>query len=96
MAEKIFITICFIWFIYGILLPGMIFGSVGRWLGMSVFTGKFTFLQKPVYACPACMSPWWGTWLYWTFWGDSWHEWIVVIMCTTGANILFVSLMPND
>lgn len=72
------------------------FGHATTWDG-----GIFAFIRniidekskisKPIYSCPICMTPWWGTLFYIIIWQwNGWREWIVVIGCASGINVFSV------
>lgn len=47
-------------------------------------------ISKPVYGCPICMTPWWGTIIYWMFFGTSGVDWLLTIGCAAGMGVLSV------
>lgn len=53
-------------------------------------------LKKPIYDCPICMCPWYGTVLYWLIWGNSVKEWLIVIIAAMGLNAVLIKLFPDD
>lgn len=77
-------------FIWASMLEGMIFGKVREW-----FSNLNAFYQKPLFDCPICMAPWYGTGLYWLIFGDSWKEWLLVIFIASGINTVYVKLFPE-
>lgn len=92
MVEKIIIITLIVWSVYGVFANGMILSPVSRWMSRWMPA----WLQKPVYACTACMSFWYGTAGYWIIWGTSWQEWIIVVAATVGLNVILVNFQPND
>lgn len=93
MLEKSFIIALVVFGVYCIMMPGMIFGVIQEW------AKKWPeWVQKPVYNCCICMVFWWGTPFYWVLWGNSFFEWVVVILCGTGINgmISFFFISSDD
>jgi hypothetical protein len=90
MIEKILITSFLVMFIWASMWEGMIFGRI-----RAILTKLPEFYQKPIFDCPICQCPWYGTALYWLIWGQSWHEWVVVIFAAAGLNAIFIKLFPE-
>lgn len=92
MIEKIFIISFLTMFIWATMLEGNIFGFVRtKW-----FKNLPEYWQKPIFDCPICLCPYYGTALYWLIFGYSWQEWLIVIFCAAGVNTVFVKLFPPD
>lgn len=47
-------------------------------------------LYKPIYGCPVCMAPWYGTLIYFIFFGSDWQEWILTILAAGGISVFSV------
>lgn len=72
------------------------------WQGM-IFNGIKKLIKpewhisKPIYGCPICMTPWWGTLMYAVFfWSGSfyqWIDWLCVVGCATGFSVISVILI---
>ena len=73
------------------LQEGEIFGFVGKWLG----TWLPPKLHQPIFDCPVCQAPWYGTILYWIFWHNGRKEWIICIIAAMGLNAVLVKLFPD-
>lgn len=52
--------------------------------------------RKPLYDCPVCMAPWYGTAIYWIIWGNDWKEWLIVIIAAMGLNAILIKLFPDN
>lgn len=39
---------------------GMIFGNMEQWLRLNYLP---SYIRKPLYDCPICMTPWWGAFI---------------------------------
>lgn len=48
---------------------------------------------KALYGCPVCMTPWWGTLIYWLFFGISWQNWLLTVGAAAGINVLNIILL---
>lgn len=51
------------------------------------------WLWKPVYGCPICMTPWWGSLIYWLFFHVSIADWLLSVGCAGGLSVLFVAAL---
>ena len=94
MIEKILITSFCVFAIWYTMQPGEIFGFVQDWF--APLTPK---LKDPIFDCAACMSPWWGSGVYWLVWGlwlktACWQEWLLTVICTIGFNAIIINLWP--
>ncbi len=74
--------------IWATMLPNMIFGKI-RDIEMP------DWLATPLYDCPICQTPWYGTILYVIFFRQNWVEWILVIGVAMGINTIFVKMKKN-
>lgn len=91
MIEKIFIVSFIVCGIWACFWESMIFGSFRR------IGGKWPeWLQAPIFDCPVCMAPYYGTIIYWVALGNDWKEWIIVILSSLGLNAIFIKLFPPD
>lgn len=52
-------------------------------------------LYKPIYGCPICMTPWWGSILYLFFYRDclSWSGWLWTVGAAAGFSVIWVCLL---
>jgi hypothetical protein len=72
-------------FIHSCTWDGMIFSFARKVIK------EDTMLSKPIYNCPICMGPWWGTLMYVTLFGwGSWQEWVLVVGSASGFGVIFV------
>ena len=59
-------------------------------------------LQQPLFACNVCMSPWWGSAIYWTLVGlKVWPDYGITVglltaMGAMGVNALINKLQPKE
>lgn len=97
MLEKAFIISFIVMFIWATLLKGMIFGFVRAYLETRISE----YWQQPIFDCPVCMVPYYGSVAYWLLvwsakWNGDWIEWIVVVFAAAGINQVFLKLFPHD
>jgi hypothetical protein len=67
--------------------PGMILHFIADW---SARKNLPVWLEKPLFSCPVCQVPWWGSLIYWLFLGSDWREWIICIFAAMGINSVIV------
>lgn len=91
MLEKTTIISFLVFAIWYTMLPGEIFGRLGRWLEKHLPH----YLHNPVFDCPVCQVPWYGSAMYWIIWGSSWQEWPVVVISAMGLNVILTRFFPN-
>lgn len=91
MTEKIFVTSCVIFAIYGTMIKGMIFDFISDYVARKFSTG----VQKIVYDCPICMCPYYGSVFYWLVYHNSVKEWIIVIIASMGLNTIIIKFLRN-
>lgn len=71
-------------FLHATSWDGMIFEDIKKYIkpeGM---------LYKPIYGCPICMTPWWGTVIYWIFFHNSGVDWLLTIGAASGLSVIGV------
>lgn len=91
MLERIIITSLLVFAIWATMWEEAIFEFVRKW-GDKNLPEK---LRKPIYDCPVCMAPWYGSAIYWLLWGSGWVEWAVVVIGAMGLNAVIVKMMPD-
>lgn len=74
-------------FIHACTWEGMIFAKIKK------FIKPEGMLYKPIYGCPICMTPYWGTAIYWLFFNNSIQDWILTIGAAAGLSVLYVLLI---
>lgn len=50
-------------------------------------------LAKPIYNCPICMTPWWGTLIYWLFFHIGFADWLLTVGAASGFGVISVVLI---
>ncbi len=86
VIQRAFIVACIIMAIWKCFQPQMIFGFVGDWLERK---GLPLFYRYPICECNVCMTPWWGTAIYWIIWHQLITEYVVVILVAMGIGTIF-------
>lgn len=74
-------------FIHSCTWDGMIFSKIKDYIKPE---GN---LYKPIYGCPICMTPWWGTLIYVLFIHVSFVHWLFVIGAASGLSVISVVLI---
>jgi hypothetical protein len=83
IADALTISLIIL-FIHACTWKGQIFEGVKKLIPPE---GKF---YMPFYGCPICMTPWWGTAIYFIFFYWSWREWLLTIGAAAGFSVLWV------
>ncbi len=97
MIEKIVITALIVLSIWYSMQEGEIFGFVTKW-GEEHLSECW---QQPLFACNVCMSPYYGSIVYWGLgfllpgWETHWVEWLVVVIGAMGVNAAINKLAPD-
>lgn len=50
-------------------------------------------IYKPIYGCPICMTPWYGTLIYWLFFAITWQDWLLSVGTAAGFSVLWVLII---
>lgn len=98
MIEKSLIIALLVLSIHYTMQEGEIFGGLGKWIEKVLPKA----MLQPVFACNVCMTPWYGTALYWLVpWQrvgstvSNWLEWPLVIIAAMGINIVINKWSPE-
>lgn len=91
MLQQSFIISFMVMAIWATMWEGAIFDFIRK------FGDKYLHekLQKPIYDCPICAVPYYGSLIYWLLFHVSWQDWAVTIIVSMGINTVFVKLMPD-
>jgi len=89
MIEHALIISLTVLFVYMICTEGMIFHFVYKWFK----TWLPQYLWKPIFSCPICMTPYYGTIIYLILYKISWIDWTFTITTAGGLNCVFVYLL---
>lgn len=78
--------------IWATMWEGAIFEFVRTW-GEKNLSEK---LQKPIYDCPICMTPYYGTVFYILVYDFGFTDWLITVIAAMGLNAVLVKLFPDD
>ncbi len=97
MLERSFIIAFIVTFIWASMLKGNIFGFIRT----KVFVALSDYWKKPVFDCNICMTPWYGTAVYWLIvlsgkWESDWKDWLICIFIAGGINTVLNKMFVND
>jgi hypothetical protein len=87
MVQHAFLISMIILFLHSCSWQGMIFG------GIQEFIHPDEWISKPIYGCPICQTPWWGTAIYWIFFHIGFCNWILTVGCAAGMAVIWVVLL---
>ncbi len=90
MIEKVLITNWVVFAVWFSMLDNMIFGFIGNYLDEHLPNDKLKYFT---FDCPACMNSLYGSAFYWIWYGDSWKEWIVVIIASVGLSAIIIKFL---
>lgn len=90
MIERAFIIAMLVLSIWYTMKEGEIFESLGLWFEKNLPKA----IHPPVFECPVCMSPWYGSALYVIIFGVNWW-WPVVVITAMGINAALNKLSPE-
>lgn len=97
MLELSFIIALTILFLHACTREGMIFSFIPEF-----FWNAPVWIKKPLYDCPVCMAPWWGSviifFYYPVLFGD-WPDgftWLILIAVSGGINVVLASLITEE
>jgi len=50
-------------------------------------------ISMPIYNCPICMCPWWGSFIYWVFFHESFKAYLLTVGAASGLCVIGVVLL---
>jgi len=86
--ENSLIISLIVLFLHATTWEGMIFNAV-----KNVISPDKGWLYKPIYGCPICMTPWWGTLIYLIFFPFTWQGWLLTVGGAAGLSVIWVVLV---
>ncbi len=96
MIEKIVIIALIVIAIWATMLYGMIFQFIRYWAIIKEEDehgpAKYRipkWMVKPLFDCTTCMTPYYGSAVYWLIWGNSVKEWVFVVIAAMGLVTIF-------
>lgn len=66
---------------------GHIFSFVRNWID------EKKKISKPIYSCPICMTPYYGTALYLIFFNHGFADWFLTIGAAAGLSVIYVLII---
>ena len=87
MTEHALIIAMIVLFLHACSWRGMIFS------GIKNLVPPRGMLYKPLYGCPICMTPWYGTLIYFLFFEPAVTSWLLTVGTASGFNVLSVLLI---
>ncbi len=87
MIENSLIIALIILFLHATTWDGHIFNGIRKLID------EDKKISKPIYNCPICMTPWWGTLIYGLFFHIGWLDWLLTIGAAAGISVIFVILI---
>lgn len=84
----IFLLVLSIWYT---MQPGEIFGRLGKWLSQNLPPK----IHPPVFECNVCMTPWYGSVLYWLLYANGIIDWILTVISAMGMQVALNKLSPK-
>jgi hypothetical protein len=94
MIAPVFIIAFLVYAIWYTFQEGEIFGGAIPALNIRALKIPET-MQSPLYDCNVCMTPWYGSALYWLIYGNHWIEWLIVVIAAMGVNGIINRLAPD-
>jgi hypothetical protein len=96
MIEFAFLISLMVIFLHVCTWEGMLLQRVPVW-----FWNAPVWIKKPLYDCPVCMSPWWGSLIIAVFglltgYWPHWWVWICEVFVAGGISALFSSLLNRE
>jgi hypothetical protein len=101
MLEKILITSFLVFAINATMWEGMIFEGIQKfyWKLMAkwgVSEERAVYWSKPIFGCPICQTPWYGTVIFILIWPWNVKIWLVTIIGAMGLNAILTKLFPPE
>lgn len=113
IIHQIIIISLLVFAIHYTMLPGEIFDFIEKWYeniaeraackGHMKLYGFMSKLKEPLIACPVCMAPWHGTYLYWLIpWAGLglpthvWWHWPIIVIAALGLNSIIVRVFKDE
>lgn len=87
MIENSLIISLIILFLHATTWDGHIFAGIRKYID------EDSAISKPIYNCPICMTPWWGTLIYWIFYQNSIADWLLTVGAAAGFSVISVIMI---
>ena len=86
MLEQAFILSLCVYFLHACTWEGMVFSPLA-----SRLWNLTRWIRKPLFDCPVCMVPWWGSLLVWIF---EW-DWSLQLILSAGGIAVLLDAAVN-
>lgn len=87
MIEHALTIASIVLFLHSCTWGGMIFNGIQNWVKPE------DWMSKPIYNCPICMTPYYGTLIYVLFFGVSLQDWLLTVGTACGFSVVSVVLI---
>lgn len=93
MTEQLIIVTAWIWGVKAVFTDPFILHKQGEWLDKKLPS----WIRKPLFRCPVCMSSVWGTYFYFYFDHAGIMDWIIFVFALAGISYLLKEfLYPEE
>lgn len=97
MLERIVIIALSVLAVWSTMWEGAILEFVSKFFAEILDDTDWEKWEKPIYSCPICMVPYYGTGFFLIFWPNStFLEWVITIVGAMGFNVIATKLFPED
>lgn len=93
MISQAIIIASIVLFINSCTWDGMIFEKIKKIIKPADEDHPDRKLYKAVYGCPICMTPYYGTLIYWLSFHNSLQEWLLTIGAASGFSVVSIVLL---
>lgn len=90
MMDIVFISLA-VYAIWYTMQPGEIFEGLAN-----LFSKLPAKLHSPLFDCPICMVPWYGSLLYWIFYAGPIEDWAFTIIGALGLNVVLSKMFAKE
>jgi hypothetical protein len=87
MIENSLVIALIIFFLHATTWDTHIFSGIRKLIS------EDSMISKPIYNCPICMTPWWGSLIYWLFFAHSFTDWLLTVGAAAGLSVISVILI---
>ena len=87
MLQQAVVIALVIMFLNATTWEGMIFHGIRKLIDPEAA------ISKPIYNCPICMGPWWGTLIYILFFHESFKSYLLTVGAASGLCVIAVILL---
>lgn len=96
MLEKIVITALSVLACWATMWEGAIFSRVRTFFTDLLEETPWEKWENAIFDCPICMTPYYGSLVYWAVWANGIGEWLVVVVGAMGLNVALTKLFREE